>query len=117
MSPTLIAGLTILASLIAGSTVFFHIVEGWGWLDSYFFTVVTLSTVGYGDMVPQTAPGKIATTGLIFAGIGTFAFVIQQVAAQTIKRRENHSGWVSRQLRPHQADPNTTNKESDEDKT
>ena len=36
---------TLLIIVISG-TIFFHAVEGWSWLDSYFFTVVTLSTVG-----------------------------------------------------------------------
>ena len=57
-----------LVGIVALGTVFFHLVEGWGWLDSYFFTVVTISTVGYGSLVPVTALGKIGTTFFIFIG-------------------------------------------------
>ena len=54
---------TIIFSLVGVvliGTVFFRLIEGWSWLDSYFFTVVTISTVGYGELVPATAAGKIA---------------------------------------------------------
>lgn len=83
-------GIILLATLvliIAGGTAFFRHVEGWSWLDSYFFTVVTLSTVGYGSLVPITALGKIGTTVMIFLGLGVFALVIQQFAAYAIARR------------------------------
>ncbi|WP_245831555.1 potassium channel family protein [Salibaculum halophilum] len=76
-----------LAVLIGGGTVFYHLVEGWSWVDSFFFTVVTLSTVGYGSLVPQTVIGKLATTVFIFAGLGVFAAVIRQVSTVTLKGR------------------------------
>ncbi|MGH1577128.1 potassium channel family protein [Planktotalea sp.] len=79
--------LSLLATLIAAGTVFFHFVEGWSYLDSYFFTVVTLSTVGYGNLVPATALGKIGTTVMIFSGIGVFALAIQHVGDSALRRR------------------------------
>lgn len=75
------------ASIVAASTVFFHYIEGWSWLDSYFFTVVTLSTVGYGTLVPATAIGKIATTVLIFLGLAVVATIIQQLGTLTMTGR------------------------------
>ena len=69
----------LLGAVIASGTVFFRMVEGWSWLDSYYFTVVTLSTVGYGDLIPQTAIGRIGTTVFIITGLGLFAAVIQRV--------------------------------------
>ncbi|MCB2115316.1 MAG: two pore domain potassium channel family protein [Rhodobacteraceae bacterium] len=74
-------------AILGGSTVFFHYVEHWSWLDSWFFTVVTVSTVGYGNLVPATALGKIATTALIFAGIGVFAVFISQIGDRIVARR------------------------------
>ena len=101
---TLIAAVTLLAGLIVGSTVFFRYVEGWGWVDSYFFTVVTLSTVGYGNLVPETDLGKIATTGLIFIGIGAFALALQQFGAYMVRRQEEHKGWIYRHLHPDETE-------------
>ncbi len=89
--------LTLLAMLIliiAGGTVFFHLVEGWSWLDSYFFTVVTLSTVGYGELVPATPIGKVGTTVFILVGLGIFAVAIQQFGAFAVRKREEHTEWL-----------------------
>lgn len=83
-----------LASIIAAGTVFFHHVEGWSWLDSYFFTVVTLSTVGYGELVPQTPVGKIGTTVFILTGLGIFAVVLQQFGQMAMRKREEHTEWL-----------------------
>ena len=70
--------LLLLALVVLSGTVFFRLVEGWSWIDAYFFTVVTLSTVGYGNLVPATVLGKIGTTVFIFTGLGIFALAIQQ---------------------------------------
>jgi voltage-gated potassium channel len=83
-----------LTGIIAAGTVFFRLVEGWSWLDSYFFTVVTISTVGYGSLVPVTALGKIGTTVVIFVGLGIFAVAIQQFGSYTMRKREKHTEWL-----------------------
>ncbi len=51
-------------------TIFYHFVEKWRWLDAYYFCVITLATVGYGDFTPKTDLGKLFTTFYVFAGIG-----------------------------------------------
>ena len=93
--------LTLIATLvavIASGTVYFRIVEGWSWLDSYFFTVVTLSTVGYGNLVPATAAGKIGTTVFIMLGLGVFAVAIQQFGVFAMRKREEHTEWLIARL-------------------
>jgi voltage-gated potassium channel len=90
--------------IVGGGTVFFHLVEGWSWLDAYFFTVVTISTVGYGSLVPATVLGKIGTTAFIFIGLGIFAVAIQQFGAYTMRKREEHTEWLVARL-GHRARP------------
>ncbi|MTJ04115.1 MAG: two pore domain potassium channel family protein [Sediminimonas qiaohouensis] len=77
----------VLALVLGVGTVFFHLVEGWSWLDAYFFTVITVSTVGYGSLVPATALGKFGTTILIFVGLGVFGAAIQQFSRLTYEAR------------------------------
>jgi len=89
--------MTLLVVVLSG-TIFFHYVEGWSWLDSYFFTVVTISTVGYGQLVPVTAPGKIGTTAFIFFGLGVFAVAIQQFGLFAMRKREEHTEWLIARL-------------------
>ena len=71
--------LPILISLIfiiIIGTILFHFVENWRWLDSLYFCVTTLTTVGYGDFSPQTDAGKIIFIFYILSGLGIlFAFV------------------------------------------
>lgn len=86
--------LVTLALIVVGGTVFFRWAEGWSWLDAYFFTVVTLSTVGYGNLVPATAVGKIGTTVFILVGLGVFAVAIQQFGLFAMRKREEHTEWL-----------------------
>jgi len=71
--------LPILISLvivITIGTILFHYIESWRWLDSLYFCVTTLTTVGYGDFAPQTDAGKILFIFYILSGLGIlFAFV------------------------------------------
>jgi voltage-gated potassium channel len=50
-------------------TVVYHYIEGWSWLDSLYFLVITLTTIGYGDFSPQTDLGKIFTLLYIVVGV------------------------------------------------
>jgi voltage-gated potassium channel len=93
----------LIAPTIAVGTVFFHFVEGWSWIDSYFFSVVTLSTVGYGSLVPATAAGKIGATVFIFFGLGIFAYVIQQFGKLSAEQQAAHSEWLIARLGHHKA--------------
>jgi voltage-gated potassium channel len=68
--------------LITG-TVVYHFVEKFSWLNAYYFSVVTLATVGYGDLTPHTPFGKIFTTFYIFAGVG----IVTTFITFTVRRR------------------------------
>lgn len=57
-------------TVLAIGTVVYHYVEGWSWLDSIYFSIITLTTIGYGDLSPQTVPGKIFTMVYILVGVG-----------------------------------------------
>lgn len=76
-------------SVITFGAIFYHIVEKLKWLDSFYFCVITLTTVGYGDIVPHTDPGKIFTIFYVLTGVGiiaTFAQLLLRRAA--IKRQK-----------------------------
>lgn len=79
----------IVGVLLLVGTLFYHQAEGWGWLDSLYFCVITLATVGYGDFSPHTAAGKIFTMVYILLGIGTLVAVLTRLAdALATARRE-----------------------------
>lgn len=63
--------------VIVGGTLFYARVEHWRILDALYFTIITLTTVGYGDITPQTDAGKIFTIVYIFVGISLISgFII-----------------------------------------
>ena len=77
--------LTVLVVLGAG-TWFYHQVEGWSWVDALYFTVITLTTIGYGDLHPTTPASKIFTIFFIFIGLGvisTFIVLLAERANQS----------------------------------
>ena len=81
--------LTLIALTTLGiGTVFYHFVEGWNWLDSLYFCVVTLATVGYGDFTPTTELGRLFTIFYILAGVGIIASFAHSLLERAAKRRE-----------------------------
>ncbi len=84
-----VQGVVMLAlTLILIATVFYWIVEGWSLLDAAYFSVVTIATVGFGDIAPKTALGKIFTIGYIFAGIGIFVAAVTALAQATLRAEQ-----------------------------
>ena len=66
--------LAVLCLLITGLGVVFGVVEGRSLTDSVYFAFVTAFTIGYGDIVPTTAAGKVLAVvlsilGMVFLGI------------------------------------------------
>ena len=78
----------ILALVIATGVIGFILIEGLSPLDSVYLTIITISTVGYGDITAQTDAGKILEMFIILAGVGTFIFVIAQSIELTLGRKE-----------------------------
>ena len=79
-----LAGLVIV-TLLSG-TLFYSEIEGWNLLDSLYFSVVTLTTVGYGDLSPSTATSKSFTMFYIFVGLGIILAFVNAVAERAMER-------------------------------
>lgn len=79
--------LVALAVLVIGA-VFFHHAEHWKWLDAFYFCTITLTTVGYGDLVPTTDAAKLFDMFYVLAGIGIIATFANLLIRSTIVRRQ-----------------------------
>jgi len=79
---------TILAATLFLGTVAFMSVEKVSLTDALYFIIVTMATVGYGDIHPVTAAGKFLAVGLILLGVGTFVGVIASGTELILFRRE-----------------------------
>ena len=79
--------LALLFSLVILGTAGYYFLEGWDLLECFYFTVVTLTTVGYGDLYPQTTEGKLFTVLLVFFGVGTMLYTVALVAETFVEGR------------------------------
>ena len=77
--------------LVVG-TIFYNQIEGWQILDSLYFSVVTLTTVGYGDFTPETSAGKVFTIFYMLLGLSIFAAFVSMLAKQRQARRTQRAG-------------------------
>lgn len=67
----LVTVLLCVLTLVISGTVGYSMIEGWSLWDSFYMTLITLSTVGYGETHPLTENGRLFTTLLIPASLIT----------------------------------------------
>lgn len=80
--------LAITAIILAIGTISYHYIEGWTWIDALYFSIITLTTIGYGDFSPQTTAGKLFTIGYIVIGVGMILGFINAVFHHYKSQRE-----------------------------
>jgi potassium channel subfamily K len=98
--------------LAIGVLVFSLLVEGWSILDSLYFTIVLLTTIGYGDMTPSTPAGKIFASFFALGGIVVLGLALGVVGSQLVeaeisaaeKMKEKTSQMLERAFIPKRAD-------------
>ena len=68
--------LWIILSLILIGTVGYCLIDGYGLFNAFYMTVITIATVGYGEVEPLSTAGRVFTAFLIIFSFGTFAYAI-----------------------------------------
>lgn len=76
----------VFLGVLLGGTFFFHHMEGWRFLDSAYFVVMTVTTIGYGDFVPRTDVGKIFTIFYSFFGVGVALYLLSTLSSNIFKK-------------------------------
>jgi hypothetical protein len=69
----------------------FTIIEDLSLADAFYFSIVTIATVGYGDIHPATPAGKVLAVVLIITGVGTFLGVVANATEIMLNRREEQA--------------------------
>jgi voltage-gated potassium channel len=80
--------LAVFTTLLLLSILGFMFIENLSLLDAIYFSIVTMATVGYGDIHPQSGVGKVLALVLIIGGVGTFLGVVASITDTFVKRRE-----------------------------
>ena len=96
-----VAGLLVLTG-----TIFYWRFEDWTIIQALYFSVVTLTTVGFGDFAPTSAGTQIFTIIYILTGLGVLVALLSSVAQQYISQKAE-TGKVRERLaaRRHRSRP------------
>ncbi|MEZ4861917.1 MAG: potassium channel family protein [Caldilineaceae bacterium] len=94
--PQFVRLLGVVVLLLASGAHIYHSLEGWSYLDALYFTVITLTTVGYGDFSPHTTLGKLFSMLYIVLGLGVLGALIAMIT-------EKSHAWTAELRRSRQA--------------
>ncbi|MEE9323041.1 MAG: potassium channel family protein [Candidatus Aenigmarchaeota archaeon] len=83
------AFIVVVVLLLIG-TVYYANVEGWSYVDSFYFSTITLTTIGFGDFVPTTPGAKIFTSIYALLGIGIMLYILSSVIGVFIFKQERY---------------------------
>ena len=72
-------------AVIAAGTVGYVVLEGVGLLDALYMTVITVTTIGFGEVFPLSPAGRVFTMGLAFAGVGIMLLLASECARVVIE--------------------------------
>jgi voltage-gated potassium channel len=72
--------------LILSGTIAMNRIEGWALVDAFYFSVIALSTVGFGDFTPETTLGKLFTAFYVLSGIGVIVAFINALGERRVER-------------------------------
>src|SRR2546422_7644667 len=99
MSPKqkLQVALSAIVAVIAFGTIGFKLIIHLPWFDSFYFTLITLTTVGYGEPKQMDEGGRYFTAALILLGVGTLAYALSS-AAQAVIESELLSTFGKRRM-------------------
>ncbi|MFH2011862.1 MAG: potassium channel protein [Pseudomonadota bacterium] len=81
----LIFAIISLIAVIFIGTIGYVFIEKWDFLDSLYMTIITIATVGYGEVSRLSIHGKIFTIGLIAVGVGIAAYIVGSITRMMIE--------------------------------
>jgi len=96
-----IVGLTAVAVIFAAGTAAYMLIEGWSLFDSMYMMIITLSTVGYGEIHPLSRPGEVVTVLVILFGVGAFLYLTGAIVQLVMEGQlQNFFGrrWMQRTI-------------------
>lgn len=90
---------TLLVLMLAVGTLAFQSLEQWTFIDSFYFTATTLTTIGYGDLAPTTDLSKIVTVVFALSGVTVFLYGLSVITSYYIKRGQEFEEYEKKKIR------------------
>ncbi len=87
LPPKLKYAIGALISVMGIGMIFYHYVEKWNWIDAAFFATSTITTVGYGNVVPTTPLSKVFTIAYMLIGIGIALYSLSMIGGYYMEQR------------------------------
>jgi len=75
----------LLVSITAGGTIGYMLIEGWNAWDAFYMTVITVTTVGYGEVHPLSRAGQVFTVLLVTGGVGAALYTFTLLATVVVE--------------------------------
>lgn len=94
----------MLLALMATGAVGYRVIEGWSWLEGFYMTFITLTTIGFGEVRDMSDLGRVFTIFLGLGGIGTVAFIATrsaQILINSSKLRKRQQEKMIERTRDH----------------
>jgi voltage-gated potassium channel len=74
----------IFGSIIIIGGIGYKLVEGWSWIDAFYMAIITVTTVGFGEIHPLTPAGRLFTAILILLGVGGITYTFSALTYYVI---------------------------------
>jgi voltage-gated potassium channel len=75
----------LLGSITAGGTIGYMLIERWGVWDAFYMTVITVTTVGFGEVHPLSLAGQVFTVLLVVGGVGSALYTFTLLATIVVE--------------------------------
>ena len=71
--------------IVLTGVVGYWVIEGWSPLEALYMTIITVATIGYGEVRPLTAAGRVFTLFIIVFGVGNTAYLVGQLTKAMVE--------------------------------
>ena len=86
----------LMLAMIFSGTLGYHFLLGWSWVDALYMTVITITTVGFGEVRELGTEGRLLTIGLMVFSVGVFAYSLSTLGSIVMEARFGSLLWRRR---------------------
>ena len=84
---TITRGALALVVIVGAGLLWYTLVEGWSFIDAAYMVVVTITTVGYEEVRPLSALGRVFNIFFMVAGVGVVLYILSAVVRSFVKEK------------------------------